>query len=106
MWETYQVSQKNKQRIVPYGRWVSNTNTEDLNAQSETIDAKTRTGNKARDSLHPFATLGPSKDFKVKARKMRFGVLETLEGDSVLRRTDLTGLYLECTTLEVKNILF
>ncbi|ROT77379.1 putative glutamate receptor ionotropic, delta-1 [Penaeus vannamei] len=100
MWETYQVSQKNKQRIVPYGRWVSNTNTEDLNTQSETIDAKTRTGNKARDSLHPFATLGPSKDFKVKARKMRFGVLETLEGDSVLRRTDLTGLYLECTTLE------
>ncbi|XP_042891241.1 probable glutamate receptor [Penaeus japonicus] len=103
IWETYQVSHRNKPRIVPYGRWVSNTKTRAPDTQTETKEPDTRTtsGAKATNSPpQPFAMAGLSSDSEVKTKTMEYGVLEALEGDPLLRRTDLTGLDLKCTTLE------
>lgn len=37
----------------------------------------------------------------VQVRELAYGHLEVLDGDPILRRDDLTGLHLRCTTLSV-----
>lgn len=106
LWESHQVTEHLEQRILPVGRWVSGGSL----AGSTGVPNPSR-GTTAREDLaaeevlasHPsVARVVLQESVRVERRTLDFGLMEAPVDDPPLRRLDLTGLHVRCTTVEVR----
>lgn len=82
LWQVYQVSPSLEKKVLPSGGWSPGTPASGTDAWSW-----------LRDSLRS------GESFQVK--ELTFGSMAAVTGDPLLRRSDLTGLHLACTTISV-----
>lgn len=126
LWESYQVDPQFPQRVVHVGRWTNarpssthltnpphsqshsplsnNSQNQIQNDKEEPVSEKeggAETGNKASFTIHSTVSNG----VEVRTKHLRFGVLEAPVDDPHLRRQDLTGVHLRCTTMQVGRLL-
>ncbi|ROT61506.1 Protein CBR-GLR-5 [Penaeus vannamei] len=123
LWESYQVDPQFPQRVVHVGRWTNarpssthltftpphsqshsplsnNSQNQIQNDKEEPVSEKeggAETGNKASFTIHSTVSNG----VEVRTKHLRFGVLEAPVDDPHLRRQDLTGVHLRCTTMQL-----
>ncbi|XP_070000318.1 probable glutamate receptor [Penaeus vannamei] len=123
LWESYQVDPQFPQRVVHVGRWTNarpssthltftpphsqshsplsnNSQNQIQNDKEEPVSEKeggAETGNKASFRIHSTVSNG----VEVRTKHLRFGVLEAPVDDPHLRRQDLTGVHLRCTTMQL-----
>ncbi|XP_047487272.1 uncharacterized protein LOC125038077 [Penaeus chinensis] len=103
--EIYQVGRHLRQIVVgPVGRWLPSAGT---HAAAELL---TRTSGSAESRMHKASTresptaLPKPREVDVAAKSLAFGTLEAPVDDPLLRRRDLTGLHLVCTTIEYEPL--
>ncbi|ROT84725.1 putative glutamate receptor ionotropic, delta-1 isoform X2 [Penaeus vannamei] len=110
LWESYQVSEHLEQRTQPVGRWVSIARPPhartDTHAQFESATAGEKLAAEGVFSSHPLvAGLAIPKVVRVERRRLGVGALEAPVDDPPLRRRDLTGLHVRCTTVEYEPLV-
>ncbi|XP_042883098.1 glutamate receptor ionotropic, NMDA 2A-like [Penaeus japonicus] len=93
IWETYQVGEAFEQRLTTVGRWTRKGYNDLSNDSSPNGTAVTST------PLPPNG-ISISTAVTVKAKTMNHGVLEAPVDDPMLRRNDLSGLHIKCTSIE------
>ncbi|XP_063880766.1 probable glutamate receptor isoform X2 [Scylla paramamosain] len=79
LWHVYQVTPAMEKRTLPAGRWIPPTLLDDSH-------------------LDAFRKEVPATE-RVEERRVTYGRMVAVVGDPLLRRTDLTGLRLACTTV-------
>ncbi|XP_071520979.1 probable glutamate receptor isoform X2 [Panulirus ornatus] len=102
LWQSYQVAFNLKHNIVLHGHWYAITPHHLPDSAGDSADdGEPQSSSSDSEEEEEEKTTGWVK------RTMRFGVLVAAMGDPVLRRRDLTGLHLRCTTVheEPFNIL-
>ncbi|XP_045107998.1 uncharacterized protein LOC123502798 [Portunus trituberculatus] len=97
-WEVYQVSPDVAQRRLPSGSWFMMASKDKLNRTSN--DNKNDIPND-KHILEPDTALQKVRQSSTKMteKTATFGRIIAVEGDLLMRRTDLTGLHLTCTTV-------
>lgn len=126
LWESYQVDHQYPQRVVHVGRWTkarpfSNDLAPPSNSQSHsplrnniqnqiqndtgepTNNNEGGTESDDRVSFKIHSTV--SNGVEVRTKRLRSGVLQAPVDDPYLRRQDLTGVHLRCTTMQVGRLL-
>lgn len=104
LWETYQVSRKTKKHTVLVGRWTSKTRPSNTNDGERIERCPAHVCDEERErnmSSQDLRALSVSKDVDTGVKSLTFGVLQAPIDDPHLRRQDLTGLHLTCTTIPV-----
>ncbi|XP_042892008.1 probable glutamate receptor [Penaeus japonicus] len=99
IWEAYQVSQHLKQRVTPVGSWRDCSRRRNIPFGERNTDVNGLTSDKKPSSSVPATSFSIPADVEVRRKSMTFGVLEGPVDDPFLRRQDLTGLHLTCTTI-------
>lgn len=96
LWESYQISEHLPQRVIPVGRWTRK--------KGETKPSRPEGLGQTMKASTP-RTSSPSvpKEVETKRKSLKFGVLEAPVDDPLLRRQDLSGLHLTCTSIDVRK---
>ncbi|XP_042212385.1 uncharacterized protein LOC121859530, partial [Homarus americanus] len=95
--QMYQVSPTMKKEILPSGQWSLRAPSLGKSSLDEAKGTQ-RTRRHVKRAWEEFkSSLGSGE--RAEAKEVTFGVVWGVIGDPVLRRTDLTGLHLRCTTI-------
>lgn len=100
-WQVYQVSPNVYQKRLPAGRWSLSTSKNKLNQTRNENPEESK--EKERIEFAIEVNENQQSSTEMVERDVTFGKLIALAGDPFLRRTDLTGLHLSCTTVVVRS---
>lgn len=99
-WEVYQVSTSVAQKRVPGGSWSMSASEDKLNqTNKENKEDISNDEHTIKPEIASDGSLQSSTEMKEKV--VTFGKIIAVDGDPLMRRTDLTGLHLTCTTVVV-----
>ncbi|XP_063600731.1 probable glutamate receptor [Penaeus indicus] len=111
LWENYQLGQNYDQHLTPVGRWTLTTEDQTNPSNNDSSDDYDF-GDDSKGFMGGSPSSPTSREIPipstvtVKTKALKHGVLEGPVDDLLFRRTDLSGLHVTCTSINVRVWVF